>query len=301
MLMRMDNTILLVAAFGLSAAIGWGIADFIGAKASKTLGPIMSAFVINTIGAIAFALVFLLFLRDSYQMTTVAFWYAVGAGSAITLGAIAFYKGLKAGPVSLVTPLSAAYPLVTTFIAVVIFNAKLSLGQIIGVAAIVVGVMLASEIISSNNKGWRRIGEGPMYALLCALGWGIGYALMAQSAKRVGWESATLVEFGAIVLAFLACLPFARKYERITWNATRSMVTNKIIISTALIQVLAALAFNIGLSKEATSGALVSALSACYPVLTIVLAIRHFDEKFDLMPFAGAGLSIIGVIAISVG
>ena len=139
-----------------------------------------------------------------------------------------------------------------------------------------------------------------MYALLCALGWGIGYALMAQSAKRVGWESATLIEFGAIVLAFLACLPFARKYERITWKATRSMLTNRIIVCTALIQVMAALAFNIGLSKETTSGALVSALSACYPVLTIILAMRHFGEKFDLIPFMGAGLSIIGVIAISI-
>lgn len=299
MLMRMDSTILLVAGYGLAAAIGWGIADFIGAKASKTLGPIMSAFIVNTIGAIAFALIFLLFLRDSYQMTAAAFWYAVGAGSTITLGAIAFYKGLKAGPVSLVTPLSAAYPLVTTFIAVVIFNARLTAGQIIGVGVIVVGVMLASEIIG-KNRTTRRIGEGPMYALLCALGWGIGYALMAQSAKRVGWESATLIEFGAIVLAFLACLPFARKYERITWKATRSMLTNRIIVCTALIQVMAALAFNIGLSKETTSGALVSALSACYPVLTIILAMRHFGEKFDLIPFMGAGLSIIGVIAISI-
>ena len=297
--MRMDSTILLVAGYGLAAAIGWGIADFIGAKASKTLGPIMSAFIVNTIGAIAFALIFLLFLRDSYQMTAAAFWYAVGAGSTITLGAIAFYKGLKAGPVSLVTPLSAAYPLVTTFIAVVIFNARLTAGQIIGVGVIVVGVMLASEIIG-KNRTTRRIGEGPMYALLCALGWGIGYALMAQSAKRVGWESATLIEFGAIVLAFLACLPFARKYERITWKATRSMLTNRIIVCTALIQVMAALAFNIGLSKETTSGALVSALSACYPVLTIILAMRHFGEKFDLIPFMGAGLSIIGVIAISI-
>ena len=299
MLMRMDSTILLVAGYGLAAAIGWGIADFIGAKASKTLGPIMSAFIVNTIGAIAFALIFLLFLRDSYQMTAAAFWYAVGAGSTITLGAIAFYKGLKAGPVSLVTPLSAAYPLVTTFLAVVIFTARLTAGQIIGVGVIVVGVMLASEIIG-KNRTTRRIGEGPMYALLCALGWGIGYALMAQSAKRVGWESATLIEFGAIVLAFLACLPFARKYERITWKATRSMLTNRIIVCTALIQVMAALAFNIGLSKETTSGALVSALSACYPVLTIILAMRHFGEKFDLIPFMGAGLSIIGVIAISI-
>lgn len=299
MLMRMDNTILLVAAFGLIAAIGWGIADFIGAKASKTLGPIMSAFVVNTIGSIAFALVFVLFLRDSWHMTPAAFWYAVGAGGTITLGAIAFYKGLKAGPVSLVTPLGAAYPLVTTFIATTVFHAKLTPGQIIGVATIVVGVMLASEIIG-KNKRIQKIGEGPMYALLCAAGWGIGYALMAQSAKRVGWESATLIEFGAIVLAFLVCLPFARKYEPITWRATRAMATNKIIISAALIQVLAALAFNIGLSREATSGVLVSALSACYPVLTIILALRHFDEKFDPVPFAGAALSIVGVIAISI-
>lgn len=299
MLMRMDNSILLVATFGLIAAIGWGVGDFVGAKAAKTLGPIMSTFIINAIGSVAFGLVFLVFWRDTYEMTSAAFWYAVGAGSAITLGAIAFYKGLKAGPVSLVTPLSAAYPLVTTFIATAIFHAKLTLGQIIGVAIVVVGVMLASEIIG-KNKRIQKVGEGPMYALLCAVGWGIGYALMAQSARRVGWESATLIEFGAIVLAFLACLPFTRKYEPITWQATRAMITNKIIVSAALIQVLAALAFNIGLSKETTSGVLVSALSACYPVLTIILAVRHFNEKFDPIPFAGAALSIVGVIAISV-
>jgi drug/metabolite transporter (DMT)-like permease len=299
MLRRMDTPIFVLAAFGLAAAAGWGIADFIGAKASKTLGPIMSAFVVNTIGALAFSLVFILFLRDAYTMTPGAFWYAVGAGGTITLGAIAFYKGLKAGPVSLVTPLSAAYPLVTTCLATTVFQAKLTAGQIIGVIGIVLGVMLASEIIG-KNRNTRRIGEGPAYALLCATFWGIGYALMAQSAKQVGWESATLIEFGAIVVAFLVCIPFARKQEVITWQATKAMATNKIILGAALIQVAAALAFNIGLSKEATSGALVSALSACYPVLTIVLAFRHFGEKFDPIPFAGAALSIVGVIIMSV-
>lgn len=299
MLESMDYAAIGIAAYGFGAAIGWGIADFIGAKASKTLGPIMSAFTTNLIGSVAFALVFLLFLRDSWNMTPTAFWYAVSAGLTIALGAIAFFKSLKAGPVSLVTPLSGVYPLVTTCIAVGVFGAHLSGGHIAGIVSIVIGVMLASEIIGKNNSA-RTIGEGPLYALLCALGWGIGYALMAQATQRVGWESATLVEFSAIVVAFLVFLPFARRAERISLAATKAMVTNPIVISAALIQVSAALLFNIGLSKEATGGALVSALSACYPVLTMLLAIRHFNERFDVIPLGGAALSIVGVVIISI-
>jgi drug/metabolite transporter (DMT)-like permease len=58
---------------------------------------------------------------------------------------------------------------------------------------------------------------------------------------------------------------------------------------------------NLGLANESASGAIVTALSGCYPVLTVFLALRHFKEEFKLIPLAGGLVSVVGAIMISVG
>jgi uncharacterized membrane protein len=189
----MDATQLAIF-FGLSAAVFWGVSDFYAARASKTIGPMVSAFFVNVIGACAFLLVYILFLHPPFEVTTRGLVYVLAGDLAISFGAIAFFKCLQAGPVSIVSPVSGSYPLITTLVALAVFHAHLTSKQIIGIVLVVVGVTVASEVLGVKQRV-KKIGTGPAWAILTALGWGVGFALLSQSIAELGWQIATLIEF----------------------------------------------------------------------------------------------------------
>lgn len=283
---------------GLGAGIGWGFSGFFDAKASKSAGPILASFLINGFVAIGYAIIYLLFLSHGHQVRADGVWYAVASGVAITAGALMYFKGLSLGPVGLVSPLSASYPLITTLVALVIFHAHPSGIQLLAILMIMVGVMAASGILSMQGFSNRKLERGPLLGLCTAVAWGAGYALASQAISRLGWQLASLIEFGAMALAFGVFIPLVAT-EKIAISQVVKASKNTFILLSGGISLCAAVALNVGLSREQSSGAIVSALSACYPVLTVLLARRHFDELIDRIPLIGAFVSIAGVITLS--
>jgi drug/metabolite transporter (DMT)-like permease len=57
---------------------------------------------------------------------------------------------------------------------------------------------------------------------------------------------------------------------------------------------------NLGLSLDDTGGSVVVALSACYPVFTILLAFLYFKERVSPIALAGGLLGIVGIVTISI-
>lgn len=284
---------------GLGAGIGWGFSGFFDAKASKSAGPLVASLLINGFVALGYALLYGVFFRHGHTIQASGIWFAIASGTAITLGALSYFRGLALGPVSLVSPLSASYPLITTAIALIIFRARPNLVQLIAIAMIMFGVMAASGLLTVRDFGKRKLEKGPLLALFTALAWGAGYALASQAIARLGWQLASLIEFGAMAVAFGVFIPFITTNERVTLRRIVKGSKNKFIILSGAISLCAAVLLNIGLSRERSSGAIVSALSACYPVLTVLLARRHFGELVDRVPLIGAFVSITGVIILS--
>lgn len=296
----MHSSALAVSTFGLLAAASWGVSNFLGAKASKSLGPIASSLLVNTIGTVLYVIFYVLFLRAHVQVSAAAFWYAASSGAVFTIGALAFFKGLKAGPVSIVAPLSGTYPLATIAVALLAFHAHLTLQQLGGIALVVAGAMTAAELIGARRRSRSaRLGVGPAWAFLTAAGWGSSYALLAQSIARVGWQTASLIELTFVVVGFAVFVPFVKGEEQLSPNVMWRMTRNKFVAAAGAIQLLGMLALNVGLAKEGGSGAVVTAVSSCCPVITMVLALRHFDEKIKVVPLVGALVTIVGVVVLS--
>jgi drug/metabolite transporter (DMT)-like permease len=67
-------------------------------------------------------------------------------------------------------------------------------------------------------------------------------------------------------------------------------------------QQIGATLLNVGFSIDKTGGSIVVALSACYPILTIILAFLYFYFKERASPIALAGglLGIVGIVTISI-
>jgi drug/metabolite transporter (DMT)-like permease len=291
----MHNAALLAAIFGLLTAIGWGLADFWSARATKKLGPMTALFYVNFIGAVAYAIVYVLFLHPHVDVTQAGLIYTLLEALLVTTAAVLFYKSLDAGPVSLVSPISAAYPLISTLLAIAVFHAHLSWLQAIAIIVIVLGVMAASGLFAKGNTK-RRISRGPLLAICAIFFYGAGFTCLAQAVNELGWQLPTLISWFASLPIML--LPFVKGDERILANA-RQALSNKFLVGSALVGITAYVMINLGFSHDEAAGAITIAVSSCYPALTMVLAVRHFKEKISLIPVLGAAVTIGGVVLLT--
>ncbi|HEV7454406.1 MAG TPA: DMT family transporter [Candidatus Saccharimonadales bacterium] len=291
----MPHAAFLAALFGLLTAIGWGLSDFWSARATKALGPITTLFYVNLIGAAAYAIVYILFLHPHVAITQAGFIYTLLESLLVTVAAILFYKSLDAGPVSLVSPISGAYPLVSTLLAIIVFQAHVSLLQAAAICVVVLGVMAASGVFSIKNTG-QRISRGPLLAVIAIFFYGSGFTCAAQAVNQLGWQLPILISWFASLPIML--IPFVRGKEHIFAGARRAL-SNRFLAGSALIGVTAYVTMNLGFSHDKAAGAITIAVSACYPALTMVLAIRHFKEKMTLVPLLGAIATIAGVVLLT--
>lgn len=286
-------------ALGLIAAIGWGISGFFDAKSSRSVHPIVASFVVNGLLTVVFVVAYVVFLHEGFTVSQQGVVYASAGGAMIALGALAYFKALAIGPISLASPMSSAYPLVTTLLAVAFFGGSIHLAQGIAIGLIVLGILTVTEFLHviSNHK---TISKGPLLGLITATCWGVGYAFVAQAVQQGGWQQATLIELLAMMATFGICIPFLKDRQAFTWTAVYAAVTNKNVIIASMTALVAALCFNIGFVYDATGGAIVATFSAFYPVLTVLLALRHFNESVNRIQLLGASASIVGIILLTV-
>jgi drug/metabolite transporter (DMT)-like permease len=287
---------LIISMYGIGAAVLWGSADYLGANASKRNNPNAATLGVSALGTLLFTIIFL-FNHGSVHWNLVGILYSVAAGISLELGLLVFYRGLDAGPVNLVSPISSAYPLVSLLIILLIFGGSLKPLEIVGIVIVVIGIAIASGILNTN-KSERRLSKGIIYALLTVVIWGIAYALVGKSVASLGWQKATLVNF----YAGLAILPIALTIivgKQFWKGINRNIVKDKYIITAAITQSLGGVVFNIGVSHT-TSSAVITAISASYPALTIFLALKGLKEKAKTVSLIGAFTTIIGIVVLSV-
>lgn len=292
------NEALIASSLALVTAISWGFSDFFAAKASKTVGSTTTGFYVSVLGLIFYTPVYLLFLEPSGSLWSTGAAFAAIGGAVVVLAMYLFFKGLVYGPVSAVTPITASYPLFTTLLVIMAFNASLTPLQIGAIGIVVAGVMATSGLFEIK-KSERKIGRGPLLGIVSAVVYGVGFGLVAQGVERIGWQTASLAQLLAAAIFFVPVALLLQGDERVFKNV-RKGVRNKFIIGNALIGLLGMVILNVAFVYDKTSGAVVSAISACYPLLTIVLALRHFREEIRFIPLAGAAASVAGIILLSI-
>lgn len=295
---------LMAVSFGLIAAVGWGIGDFWGARASKTIGAVTALAATNFVLLAFYLLIYAFLPASGMALSTSGIILSLASGIILTGAAMLLYKGFVYGPVSLVAPISAAYPLYVALFAIVLFQAHLSLRQVIAVSMVVLGVMAAAGIFKLK-KSERHLSRGPVLAMIASLFYGIGITVLVQAVERIGWQQAALFEFIGFGLASLPLLVFLERGKgdsgQSRGQVLKQALKNRFVIGNALVATMAILAFNIGLTNGAAMGTIMVATSAAYPVLTMALALRHFEERVGLSSLLGALASVTGIVILALG
>ncbi len=286
--MALDLGILLA----VTAMLSWGIADFLAKKAIDKVG-YKTSLVLNQTVALVPAVIFAILFFKLPPLSIGLVGVTVVAGISGIFGYIFLYRGFQKGNVSVVSPITASWSVITILLAFFLFQETLTPLQIIGVVAVFIGVFFAStnfaELKTSLKKG-RSAGVGD--ALISMIAWGISYALLRPIVAAVG---------PIMTLLFLKVLATATLFSWTGVTKTKISIPTKMIFlfiaAAGLLDFLAYTAFNLSLGTQLVS--IVSPIAATAPAVTIVLAYFFLKERLVNNQKLGIIAILAGLILIS--
>ena len=129
--------------YSLVTIVCWGFMGFI-TKLTYKYFSWHQIFVVTNIVPFATSLLILFLLKRSINIHSLGFGYALLAGVASALGAIAFYSALGVGNAIIVVPLTALYPVVTVILSYLILHEEISLIKGVGLMLALVAIILIS-------------------------------------------------------------------------------------------------------------------------------------------------------------
>jgi transporter family protein len=241
-----------------------------------------------------------------------------GAGFALLTGFvggitnIGTYAALsKGGPVNIVIPLTAAYPIVAAVAAVVLLRERINLIQTFGIIVGVTGAILLSTGASPDGQGiWLQL-KGAMgqewfwWTLDTLIGQAVIGILGKLSTNDLEPEG-SFVLFGVVFCLFAVGLYFLDGtelavvrsivgVEHVSWSITR--ISWILILGLGLVTGVGVL-FQL-MALRAGNAGIVTALTGMYPVVTSLLAVLILREPLTLKIGIGTLFVLAGAAAMS--
>jgi drug/metabolite transporter (DMT)-like permease len=277
---------------GLVAALGWGIADFLGAVTGRRIGSLWTVIIAQTFTALA-ATVIVLFTGDSVGPVA-ALVGALFLNAVFSAGAyVTHYRALELGPVAVVSPIGATYALVGVVLAIAFLDERPSALTLAGGVITVIGVMLTSTDLRKLRAGTHGMPPGLPWAIASAIGFGVGGFYLAYLSRHLGW----VVGLWASRCAQLAGIAAVALVQR---RALGARLPARAGIAAALGVGLADLVGVIGYSYGASVGlvTIVLVASAVFPLIAVALSVIYLGERPVANQYVGVALTATGLIVL---
>lgn len=299
---------MLTVVLGLSAALVYGVADFLGGLGSRRARPLVVTAVAAVVGIVP--LVAVIPLLGAHFTGSAIVWGLV-AGVSGSVGVLLLYSALAIGPMSVLSPLTSVFSALLPVIVAVASGARLS-G--IAVAAIVVAFVAIVLVASVRDTSGARLTVRGLVSAMIA-GCGFGGIVLAYDAAGPHDGVAPLVVarvLQAVVMGLGVVVVAARGGQDPALPATvpgriradlrplRAIALVVIVCgicdagANALIQ--AALHAGSGPSTLPT----VSVLNALYPIGTVVLAAVVLRERLTALQLTGLALAFAASVTLAV-
>jgi uncharacterized membrane protein len=284
---------MLIVALGVSSAIAWGVADFLGGFKNRQLD-IWVVGLSSQLAALLICAPVLVAAGGPVPEDRVLVYGAL-AGVANAVGLITFYRALALGRMSIVAPIvgmSALLPVVVG----VISGERPSLLQSAGIAIGIVGIVLASreldhEVVDRAGSRWVILLSIVAATAVGANLIGIEKAVALSDDTSVLWPIAA-ARASAVVLIFIAAVatghlraPAARHVPALIALGALDLVANVFYAH----------------ATQETLLSIAAVLASLHPVVTILMARLLLDERLRRVQQVGVVLAIAGVCLIAGG
>ncbi len=278
--------------FSIVSMLGFGLVDYLVGGFSKQIGAFNTSFW-NLVARIIILMIAAPFLLSGFSLTPYLVILLVLAAVSQSIGALGLAKGMRVGSISVISPITATYPVVTIFLALFFLNQAITTLQWLCILVIIAGTLLVSINLKNMLKAdSKKLHLGIEFALASAIGWGFFFFFMTLLTQAIGWFPSLLLVIIPQFVIYLAYGYLAKEdfKVKLAW-APRFLVMG-------LLALIGFIGYNLGVTYTYT--AIVAPISAASIIITIFLAMLFFKEKLELYQKIGMLMVIIGVIATSV-
>jgi len=287
---------------GISAAFGWGVADFSARFASRRIGAFRTLMLMQFFGLTGLSLY--LWLTGGFSRSVAPGWtpwaLAIVAGLINMISGLALYHSFEVGLISIAGPVSSSYPALT--VALALFSGeRIHALRAAGLALTFFGMILAAitrapDVDHPSRKDHHaaaHLSKGAAFAVVAALGYGVlfwwlGFHVVPLIGSGLSVWVIRLTTFCALVLVGL---PSGRAFPlprgKVWW----------LLFATGLMDTSAFVANNAGLVSGHV--AVVSVLASLYGAVTVLLSALFLREKIERTQWLGITLIFAGVILVS--
>jgi len=280
--------------FGVVAAFCWGLGDFLITRLTRRIGT-ARALVFIQILSLSFWVLFLLGQPSLRNATPVLWLIVLGTAICHVLGLVFVYRAFEIGTLSIVSPISSAFAIVTAILALA-SGERPPTAALGGAGLLILGVVLATRS-SPDSETPRAVWKGVPEAVASALAFGTMFWLFyffVQPALGYVWPLIMLktMAVGSAVLALLS-----RRQPGGDSHPTLGFGVVLLAVGAAAADTLAWLTYIWGTSS--TYATVVTALASLFSVVTVLLAWRFLRERLAIHQWAGVAVILLGILLVS--
>jgi drug/metabolite transporter (DMT)-like permease len=284
---------------GLTGAICWGAADFAARFASRRVGAFRTLFFMQFFGFIALS-VYLKLHGRFFDGVAPGWhpWALAGLAGVINMVAsLSLYYSFQVGVMSIVAPVSSAYPALTVALAIM-SGERITALRGAGLAVTFVGVILAATSFRPNPgdpaKDGAHLAKGVGWAILSGLGFGVlfwflGFHVVPSIGPTISVWVIRLTSFTVLALVAVSARQSLTLPSGSVWW---------LLAAVGFMDTAAFVANNAGLRTGQVS--VVSVLASLYGAVTVVLAWIFLREKLEGSQWFGIVLIFVGILLVSV-
>lgn len=276
--------------FGLIAALAWGVHDFSVRFVSRN-NPLMTSLLSVLFFGTIFYAGFWSLSSPTIIITFEAAWLSVLAGLFFLAASVALYIAFHRGPVRLVAPIIASYPIMSLILANIAGTPSTS-WQWLAVLIIVVGIIIVALSDQDSDTDSPSKGRAPLlltafFAALSATGFAFTFAV-GQHAASIADENMTIFITRLSALLALALFMGLRGW--------RLFPDRRLILLLAFMGLMDALALYCvlyaGILPDARFAAVVSSV---FGLVTILLSWLFLKEKLSIWQWLGCAITFSGI------
>jgi drug/metabolite transporter (DMT)-like permease len=290
-------------ALGLGAALAWGLVDVFGALAGRRLGS-LRVLAGSQITSLVLLLGVVAIMPERMGDTA-----SGGVRAGLVFGIVAglayvfAFTALRIGPLSVVSPVIAAYGGLTVVLAVILRGESLTVLQGAGALLCTTGVVLTGILLGRRVRSTRLVGPGVILAAVTMVLFAILTVGLAAPIQEHGWlpvivglrltNTATVLSLFAMTRIWQPppLAPLLRPSGTITPG------TILVVVGAGLFDFAGFVAFAVGLEIAATW--LVGLASSFGPMVAVLVAIVGLGERLQTNQWAGLLLLASGIVLIA--
>jgi DME family drug/metabolite transporter len=287
---------------GLGAALAWGTMDVGSALAARRVGSLAV-----TAGGQAVSAVLLLAMlfasgaslpTDPRAILVSAAVGVVGAGAYL-----AYFTGLRIGPIAIVSGMVAAYGGLTVLLAVIVRSETLTPLQALGAVIATVGVVMTGVAFDADWRRTHLAGPGVVFAIVALILFSVMTVGLAEAIETAPWLPVIALSRGVNAVLTCALVAVAVVSRHRVFGAVLSAplppsrVAWLLVVLGGVLDAAGLISISVGLEQAPTW--LVGLASSFGPAVTILAAVAFLGERLRPVQWLGLAGVAVGLVAIA--